>query len=324
MPAESKNSTIKTIIDSQNVDGGWGISEGYESDILDSCLILKELMKNNGFDEEIHAAVNYLISVQNQDGSWGLLPETAGSVYATALVRTELFTYNEKFRANIFEVLEKSSQWLLGVKNADGMWGDAEDTIYLSTFVYKALNADKWQDVKSIPKKITLLQMANGSWDNNPYWTSLVLDMLNLDKENSKVELKDVKILVNGLEATGINAKDVIEIVPVYTGLLPIVDLARYAALVGGIRAIHTLDRLRAAADQGVLRREVARVLEEAFELFSALRLEHQVTQIEQGREPDDMLDPEEIDPLTRRYLRDAFREVAAVQKTFAGRLEHR
>jgi hypothetical protein len=49
-----------------------------------------------------------------------------------------------------------------------------------------------------------------------------------------------------------------------------------------------------------------------------------QVTQIEQGREPDDMLDPEEIDPLTRRYLRDAFREVAAVQKTFAGRLEHR
>jgi hypothetical protein len=63
---------------------------------------------------------------------------------------------------------------------------------------------------------------------------------------------------------------------------------------------------------------------EEAFELFSALRLEHQVTQIEQGREPDDMLDPEEIDPLTRRYLRDAFREVAAVQRTFAGRLDHR
>jgi CBS domain-containing protein len=107
-------------------------------------------------------------------------------------------------------------------------------------------------------------------------------------------------------------------------GLLPIVDLARYAALVGGIRANLTLDRLRAAADQGVLGREVARVLEEAFELFSALRLEHQVTQIEQGREPDDMLDPEEIDPLTRRYLRDAFREVAAVQRTFAGRLDHR
>jgi CBS domain-containing protein len=107
-------------------------------------------------------------------------------------------------------------------------------------------------------------------------------------------------------------------------GLLPIVDLARYIALKGGIQANHTLDRLHAAVDQGVLRREVARVLEEAFELFSALRLEHQIAQIEQGREPDDMLDPQEIDPLTRRYLRDAFREVAAVQKSFAGGLELR
>ena len=57
-------------------------------------------------------------------------------------------------------------------------------------------------------------------------------------------------------------------------------------------------------------------MLEEAFELFSALRLEHQVRQLEQSREPDDRLDPEELDPLTRRYLRDAFREVAAVQRS--------
>jgi CBS domain-containing protein len=105
-------------------------------------------------------------------------------------------------------------------------------------------------------------------------------------------------------------------------GLLPIINLARYAALRGGIQANHTLDRLRAAADQGIVRREVTRILEEAFELFSALRLEHQVAQIEEGREPDDMLDPQEIDPLTRRYLRDAFREVAAVQKSFAGELD--
>ena len=43
--------------------------------------------------------------------------------------------------------------------------------------------------------------------------------------------------------------------------------------------------------------------------------------QIEQGREPDDHLDPEQLDPLTRRYLRDAFREVAAVQRWLSGDL---
>ena len=99
-------------------------------------------------------------------------------------------------------------------------------------------------------------------------------------------------------------------------GLLPIVDLARYHALVGEIPANHTLDRLRAAADDGVLWETEARVLEEAFELFTALRLEHQVEQLEQGREPDDHIDPRQLDPLTRRYLRDAFREVEAVQRS--------
>jgi CBS domain-containing protein len=62
-------------------------------------------------------------------------------------------------------------------------------------------------------------------------------------------------------------------------------------------------------------------VLEEAFELFTALRLEHQVTLIEENREPDDHLDPKQLDPLTRRYLRDAFREVAAVQRSLASGL---
>jgi CBS domain-containing protein len=104
-------------------------------------------------------------------------------------------------------------------------------------------------------------------------------------------------------------------------GLLPIVDLARYAALKGDVRVTSTLARLHAGRDQGVLEATEARILEEAYELFSALRLDHQVTQLERGRRPDNRLDPKQLDPLTRRYLRDAFREVAAVQRSLAGDL---
>jgi CBS domain-containing protein len=104
-------------------------------------------------------------------------------------------------------------------------------------------------------------------------------------------------------------------------GLMPIVDLARYLALVGEIPANHSLDRLRAAADQGTVEPNQARVLEEAFELFTELRLEHQVGQIEDGRDPDDHIDPRNLDPLTRRYLRDAFSEISVVQKSLAGKL---
>jgi CBS domain-containing protein len=107
-------------------------------------------------------------------------------------------------------------------------------------------------------------------------------------------------------------------------GQLPIVDLARYAALKAEVRITPTPERLHAAADEGVLKETEARVLEEAYDLFSALRLEHQVAQLEEGREPDDRIDPKQLDPLTRRYLRDAFREVATVQRTLSGELSRR
>ena len=69
-------------------------------------------------------------------------------------------------------------------------------------------------------------------------------------------------------------------------GLLPIVDLARYAALTADVRLTPTLERLRPAAEEGVLGQTEARILEEAFDLFSDLRLEHQVSQIERAGEP--------------------------------------
>jgi CBS domain-containing protein len=107
-------------------------------------------------------------------------------------------------------------------------------------------------------------------------------------------------------------------------GLLPVVDLARYAALRAGSRVTPTIERLRLAAAEGILEPTEARILEQAYELFSALRLEHQVEQLEDGREPDDRIDPRQLDPLTRRYLRDAFREVAAVQRSLTGDLSPR
>jgi signal-transduction protein with cAMP-binding, CBS, and nucleotidyltransferase domain len=46
------------------------------------------------------------------------------------------------------------------------------------------------------------------------------------------------------------------------------------------------------------------------------LRLQHQVEQIRQGAEPDDYIDAEKLSPLTRRYLREAFHAVSAVQRS--------
>jgi CBS domain-containing protein len=98
-------------------------------------------------------------------------------------------------------------------------------------------------------------------------------------------------------------------------GLLPIVDIARYAAMAAGDTSTSTPERLRAAGAAGVLEADKARSLEEAFDLFAALRLGHQVDQLRAARAPDNHVDPKLLNALTRRYVRDAFREVTAVQR---------
>jgi CBS domain-containing protein len=104
-------------------------------------------------------------------------------------------------------------------------------------------------------------------------------------------------------------------------GLLAVVDAARFAALKAGAKVTTTIERLRAASELGAIEPAHARTLEEAYDLFIALRLEHQIQQLERGNEPNDYVDPKELSELTRRYLRDAFREVAAVQKSLSSGL---
>ena len=97
-------------------------------------------------------------------------------------------------------------------------------------------------------------------------------------------------------------------------GTSPVTSLARYAGLAVGSVATTTPGRLRDAAGAALEQTE-ARTLEEAFHLLHGLRLEHQIVQLREGHEPDDLLDPQTLNPLTRRYLREAFRAVTRVQR---------
>ena len=105
-------------------------------------------------------------------------------------------------------------------------------------------------------------------------------------------------------------------------GLVPIVDLARWAGMAAGVTSASTTERLRAAGEAGTLPAADARTLQDAFELVSGLRVEHQVQQLARGEAPDDYLDPRSLSPLTRTYLKEAFRAVASVQKRVANEIQ--
>jgi CBS domain-containing protein len=105
-------------------------------------------------------------------------------------------------------------------------------------------------------------------------------------------------------------------------GVLPIVDLARWAGIAAGVTSASTRERLRAASAGGVLSEGHARTLEDALTLITDLRVEHQLDQLRAGEEPDDFVDPATLTGLTRSYLREAFRAVASVQKRVAAELK--
>ena len=105
-------------------------------------------------------------------------------------------------------------------------------------------------------------------------------------------------------------------------GVIPIVDLARWAAMSAGVTCTSTAERLRVAGEAGTLPPGDAHTLLEAHELIIGLRVDHQVEQLRAGETPDDYIDPAELSPLTRSYLREAFRAVAGVQKRVAAELQ--
>jgi CBS domain-containing protein len=105
-------------------------------------------------------------------------------------------------------------------------------------------------------------------------------------------------------------------------GMLPIVDLARWAGMAAGVTSASTSERLRAGAAGGSLSESQARTLEDALTLITDLRVSHQVEQLRAGEEPDDFVNPATLTGLTRSYLREAFRAVASVQKRVAAELK--
>lgn len=97
--------------------------------------------------------------------------------------------------------------------------------------------------------------------------------------------------------------------------ILPVVNLARWAALSVGSSALPTTARLRAAAGSAMLPRDRAANLVAAFEVLQRLRLRYQLWQVSHGAQPTDVLVLDELSSIDRGMLQQAVREVAAAQR---------
>lgn len=85
----------------------------------------------------------------------------------------------------------------------------------------------------------------------------------------------------------------------------PVVALARVYGLAAGGRTRATLDRLATAAAAGVLSREGAENLSEAFRFVVNQRLDAQLDELAAGRPMDNQVELDRLAPLERHHLKD-------------------
>jgi CBS domain-containing protein len=98
-------------------------------------------------------------------------------------------------------------------------------------------------------------------------------------------------------------------------GTAPLTDLIRVHALACGSKAQNSLERLDAIAETKLLTGEAITQLRYALEFLSIVRIRHQAMDIQEGREPDNYIEPEHISAADRHSLKSAFQVLSNAQK---------
>ncbi|GAA0902847.1 hypothetical protein GCM10009557_78830 [Virgisporangium ochraceum] len=97
-------------------------------------------------------------------------------------------------------------------------------------------------------------------------------------------------------------------------GLMPVVGLARWIAVVSGDASGTTPDRIRRGVEVGLLSANEADMLVGGFVDAYSLLLAHEVAAVRAGSPVSTFIAPGDLGPLTRRHLRESFRAIALIQ----------
>lgn len=105
-------------------------------------------------------------------------------------------------------------------------------------------------------------------------------------------------------------------------GLTPFVDGARLLALANGIAACNTLERLRLLVDKGVIEALDGAAYEEAYHFIQQTRMQQHQRQTRDNLPYSNRLDPDSLNHLDRRILRESLRQAQRLQSSLALRYQ--
>ncbi|AIZ34533.1 putative nucleotidyltransferase substrate binding domain-containing protein [Pseudomonas parafulva] len=105
-------------------------------------------------------------------------------------------------------------------------------------------------------------------------------------------------------------------------GLTPFVDGARLLALANGIAANNTLERLRQLVAKGVIDALDGAAFEEAYHFIQQTRMQQHQRQSRDNQPYSNRLDPDSLNHLDRRILRESLRQAQRLQSSLAQRYQ--
>jgi CBS domain-containing protein len=95
---------------------------------------------------------------------------------------------------------------------------------------------------------------------------------------------------------------------------MPLIDAIRVLALEQRLFKTNTLERIEALIEKGVFQQSEGNDLQEAFNLLLLLQLRNHLDQMNQGRELDNYVNPDELSLIQRSVLKTAFKSIEQLQ----------
>ncbi|WP_417532253.1 putative nucleotidyltransferase substrate binding domain-containing protein [Marinobacter lipolyticus] len=98
-------------------------------------------------------------------------------------------------------------------------------------------------------------------------------------------------------------------------GLAPFVETVRVFALANGVEEANTLERMDRLAAKGAFDPKDANAWKEAYSLIQAIRMRAHQEMLDRGEPLSNYINPDDLNPLDRRILRESFRQAQRLQQ---------
>jgi CBS domain-containing protein len=128
--------------------------------------------------------------------------------------------------------------------------------------------------------------------------------------------LRQFVVLKDGKHKNKLNLK--------LSGLTPMVDAFRVMALELGHPGTNTLERLKAGTQAGIINQQFSSDLYEAFSYITLLRITKHLEDRARGELPDNFVDPDNLNSLQRKMLKESFQVITKLQELMENRYQTR